>query len=1054
MNTQEGDSEQGAGLVFLCSRCRISWILSKFVLRQEAIGQSRTREGCIRFSCTRLSLSLQYPKIGNDMKRRTKKILKITGLSLASILVLLTAAIALAINFVFTPEKLTPVVLNVANRNLNAKLDMESVELTFFSTFPRFGVKLSDGTLVSKSIRDSLWQRTDTLLTFKRAVAVVNVVDYLRLNKISLNRLRLDSINVYAFKGKDGVANWDIVASDTAAVDTAASTGPIADEIDIRRVVVRHATVTYDDRETRVFANLWDANLKLKAHLQKGHSMLALDYNNKNILFWQDGELLAHRIAARLKTEIELDRASRTIGLHDALLDLNGVELDLKGNIRRDTLAKALDIDLQYGLHTPSLETVLHMLPESVVKKEKVSARGDVTMNGIVKGLYGKDKMPMITLKVLIDNASAKYARLPYGIDEFKADFFGQVDFTKTEPSYLDLKIFHFKGAHTDILADARVTDLLDDPDITFHTQSTIDLTALAQTFPLQEGVSIEGKVDADLRLHCRLSSVKKKDLGRIKALGKMNMTALALRDKNKGFEFTSDASLRFFGNDMLGAQAQVKNIVLNSPRLNSTIENLSAAIKTTNPQDTTRIAEVECKLNAHKLKASMTDSMHLFCGKTEATINLQPAENRPTQPQIRLAMEADTLFCRLGDNRLGMDKAGIRLKAKQVKDSIWIPQGTVGFNRLFVRTPMSSLPIRVQKTAVSVGNRTITLHNATMRIGRSDLTASGSIHNLYGAMRRGKLLKANLSITSKNLNCNQLIRSITFPQDTVQIENESEADTTSTPLSLFVIPKNIDFELQTRLNRVRYGKMVFKNVHGAVDIRNQAIHLKELGMEGLGATMNTTLIYQARNSRSGYAGFDFKLHNINIGKLVDFIPSLDSIVPMLRSFQGTVEFNVSAESRLDSCMRIKIPSLRSAIHVEGDSLVLLDGETFAEISKKFLFKNKERNLIDSISVNISVADGNVIVYPFVIEMDRYRAAVGGSQDLDMNFNYHISILKSPIPFKLGLNISGNLDKMKFGMGKAKYKDAVTPVEIHKVDSAIVNMGEQIVRDFKKVMRR
>ena len=224
--------------------------------------------------------------------------------------------------------------------------------------------------------------------------------------------------------------------------------------------------------------------------------------------------------------------------------------------------------------------------------------------------------------------------------------------------------------------------------------------------------------------------------------------------------------------------------------------------------------------------------------------------------------------------------------------------------------------------------------------------------------------------------------------------------------------------------------------------------------MEGMDATMRTTLIYQARQPEQGYAGFDFKLHDINIGKLVDFIPSLDTIVPMLRSFQGTVDFNVSAESDLDSCLNIKIPSLRSAIHVEGDSLVLLDGETFAEISKKFFFKNKERNLIDSISVNISVEDGNVNVYPFVIEMDRYRAAVGGSQDLDMNFNYHISILKSPIPFKLGLNISGNLDKMKFGMGKAKYKNAVTPVEIHKVDSTIVNMGEQIVRDFQKVMRR
>ena len=86
----------------------------------------------------------------------------------------------------------------------------------------------------------------------------------------------------------------------------------------------------------------------------------------------------------------------------------------------------------------------------------------------------------------------------------------------------------------------------------------------------------------------------------------------------------------------------------------------------------------------------------------------------------------------------------------------------------------------------------------------------------------------------------------------------------------------------------------------------------------------------QAQQPEQGYAGFDFKLHNINIGKLVDFIPSLDTIVPMLRSFQGTVDFNVSAESGLDSCLNIKIPSLRSAIHVEGDSLVLLDGETFA----------------------------------------------------------------------------------------------------------------------------
>ena len=73
------------------------------------------------------------------------------------------------------------------------------------------------------------------------------------------------------------------------------------------------------------------------------------------------------------------------------------------------------------------------------------------------------------------------------------------------------------------------------------------------------------------------------------------------------------------------------------------------------------------------------------------------------------------------------------------------------------------------------------------------------------------------------------------------------------------------------------------------------------------------------------------KIRDINIAKLVDFIPSMDTIVPMLRSFEGRVQFDVAAEARLDSNMNIRIPTLRSAMYIKGDSLVLMDGETFAE---------------------------------------------------------------------------------------------------------------------------
>lgn len=987
------------------------------------------------------------------MKKRTKGILKIAGISFGSLIAVVLIVIVIVTNFVFTPARLTPVVLKTANQALNAKLDMKSVELTFFSTFPRFGLKLVDGHLVSKVLNDTAWQKTDSLLSFGKCVVVINPLDYLMERKVTLNYLGLEDASVYAFKNKDGIANWDIVASDTAEVeaDTAsADKQMLSGGIDIRRVALKRANVIFDDRDTRVYARLTNASLNLTASLHKEHSTLGLRFANDNVLFWQDGQLLVNKVATELKTSLDLDRRTRTLTLKDANISINGITFDVKGTLKRDTVQRALCIDMAYGLHAPSLETVLNMIPESVLKREEMTAKGSVKMEGDVKGWYGKEQMPAVTLKVKIDKASAKYDKLPYGIDDFTADFHAFVDLMRRQPSYADLKIFHFQGAHTDILADAKATDLLGDPDITFNTKSKADLTALAKTFPLQDGVTIGGNLDADLHLKCRLSSIKKQDLGRIRMAGKLELKNLSLRDTNRDFEFTSDASLKFMGNDNLAAQAEINKLVLRSKLGNSNVEKLTMTVKSTNPQDTTRIADMECKFLLNRLKGNMGDSLALFCQKADATVRLQPGKKNPSMPQVALSLKADTMFCRAGQTKMGMDKAGFAVTAEKLRDSLWIPKGIIGFNRMKMSTPEFALPIRMKKTSVTVGNRMITLKNATCRVGHSDLTATGVVYDLYGTMKRHRPLRAKLEISSRNLDCNQIINSLNFPEDTLQ----AEADTTSASLELFVIPKNLDFELQTNLKRVKYDNMVFEDVHGAVDIRNQAVHLKDLSMRGMDAQMNATLVYRAREKKSGYAGFDFKLHKINIAKLVEFVPSLDTIVPMLRSFQGVVDFDAAAEAVLDSNLNIKIPSLRSAVHIKGDSLVLMDGETFAEISKMLMFKNKKRNMFDSISVNMTVKDGNVTVYPFIVQIDRYKAAVGGTQGLDMNFSYHISILKSPLPFKMGVNITGNLDKMKFKLGKAKYKDAVTPVEIRKVDSTRINMGQQIVNDFHRVMSR
>lgn len=533
------------------------------------------------------------------MTPKLKKTLKVALLTIVSFLFLIVAVIAFAIYFIFTPARLTPVVLKVANESLNARLDMERVELTFFSTFPQFGLRLKDGTLVTEPFGGM----TDSLLCFGECVVTVNPVDYLRHNQINIQNLSLRKVSVYAFRDKAGRSNWDIMktGTDSLVAGKENTSSSFNSEIDIKNVELKNANLIFDDRNTDVYVRVDDINLRLKASLRKGKSSLSLDFSNKNLLFWQQGELLANKVATSVSTDIQIDRATSTYELNNTMLTVNGIRLDADGSFVRDTAEKALSMDVRYGLHAPSVETILDMIPESILKKSQVNARGEVLVKGEVKGLYGGKHLPSVSLKVEVKDASAKYAGLPYGVDHFSANFEAYVDLMRTQPSYLDLRLFRFQGAHTDVLANLRIDDLLHAPLITFETKTTADLGALAKTFPWQKGVNLGGILRANVQLQCCLSAVKRRDIGRVKLTGELSLDDILIQDSLKGFDLSSNASFRFSGDNTLQAEAEINRLLLKSKQLSSSMERLSAQVTSSNPQDTTQIVELVCRMDMNK---------------------------------------------------------------------------------------------------------------------------------------------------------------------------------------------------------------------------------------------------------------------------------------------------------------------------------------------------------------------------------------------------------------------------------------------------------------------
>lgn len=269
----------------------------------------------------------------------------------------------------------------------------------------------------------------------------------------------------------------------------------------------------------------------------------------------------------------------------------------------------------------------------------------------------------------------------------------------------------------------------------------------------------------------------------------------------------------------------------------------------------------------------------------------------------------------------------------------------------------------------------------------RSDFELKGRLTSLNDFLRKEDLLCGNFDFTSNYTNVNQLMDFFNGMGDTIQEEKKQiVTDTIKGEDNPFIVPLGVDISLNTKINNATAGKMKIVNVGGKLIVKDGILVLEEMGFTSDAAKMFLTAIYKSPRENHLYLGLDFHLFDIDIAEMVHLIPDLDTIVLMLKSFAGKAEFHLAAETYMKSNYELKMSMLKGATAIQGKNLVVLDNKTYRKISKLLNFKNKNKNVIDSLSAEITVLKDEVDVYPFLITMDKYQAAiVSGRHNLAMN---------------------------------------------------------------------
>jgi hypothetical protein len=1050
--------------------------------------KNKTLQFCIK-------LRIQFTAI----QMKTKKILKRVLITLTSLLVILAIAIAIALNFIFTPERITPMVTEMLNENLDAKVECESIELTFFSSFPHFGVKLKKGCVITPAVSGV---KSDTLAQFEVCRASFNAQRLWRKHDLVVTNLTLTNPKVKAIIQKNGNPNWNIVKPsepDTVAADSASFK---INHIHIKKLKVENASLAYHDYITQSHAKADSLDIFLKASDTQDKLELATQTHGRHISFTKDGHHFARNLKVDFDTEIVYQKKNHRIDFDKSTIKLNDIDFITEGHFRRDTLTNDVHTDVVLEMKVPSLKTLWETIPAHIIKKDGIDVHGNVVLKVTSKGIYNKKRLPLTNIVFKIDHGVLKYNDFPGEIRHLEADVHSVLNYDVPEQSELTVKQLFLEGTGVNLKGNARVTHLLKDPEIDAHLKGDLDLTTLKKKFPFAPGIVAQGQAHIDINALFKSNDMVQSNFNNMKVEGNTVFTNLFVHDpKDTVYLKTAKTEMVFgrkaqteqrkaFGNiNISSLELHYKKqhdlsvsglaVALEAKKLNgntaaidanvklfkldykaaddkigsATVDGLSASL---NVKKKDSITAMDAHINVSNLKYSQTaTNTRAVIRKANITAGLG-ARHTKERPSIATTFTADSAAVWQDKNFVGIRNGNYKLTVRKNREDIWMPRGTVEFNNLYAFMPDFALPLRMEHSKIGINNKAITLHNAHLYFGNSDVTLSGQINNMLAKKTPDKKIDATLTLTSNFIDANEIMKVLDteetandakqpdFKQvDEAHVHQKKKVDNHKTA---FKIPQNINFSFNSSIKKLHYGGLDLQNLHGILKIEDGHLKLNHFELTTLAARLTASLNYVAVKEKAKVE-FDLNLHDIEMANIAKVMPAMDSLFPMTKSFMGKAHLRMQGTAMLSHDMDVIIPSVNSIAALQATDVMVLDSETFKEMAKTLMFKNKEAQTIHTLNMEMIIEKSHMEILPALVEIDRYQLAVGGIQNLDMTYDYHVSVLKSPIPFKTGVDIKGNLEDYDISLSKAKFKYYFTDKQRlkDKADETIINKKKNIL---------
>ncbi|MFW6157411.1 MAG: AsmA-like C-terminal region-containing protein [Balneolaceae bacterium] len=372
------------------------------------------------------------------------------------------------INLYFTDARLQKTIMPHLNEAVGREVGVESMSLTFFSTFPSPGISIR-----SLHIPDE--QPGDTLVSAEELVAGVQLFSLFG-DEIELSQLQLIRPEFTYRIFEDSTTNIDfLLDAEAADEDTAAATG-----INIPSFIIREASFGYADEtsDTRVDLEDLSADIALR-YGRLIESDLDLEVGGVSLMY--DSTSYLNRLPLSLSQASTIDTEREELTLEEGTLSIRGLALNLTGSIS-EWSADAPQAELEFASSSDNFGELLGLVPAEFEEYTRgLESSGSLALEGTLNGPLGGEELPRFDATLSVTDGYLKNPDLPEAIQDIQiaAEFSNE----QLEISRLDAR------AGDNMLAGTASMDrpLEEDAPFTLDLQGDLDLSTIESFYPLEE---------------------------------------------------------------------------------------------------------------------------------------------------------------------------------------------------------------------------------------------------------------------------------------------------------------------------------------------------------------------------------------------------------------------------------------------------------------------------------------------------------------------------------------------------------------------------------------